>query len=935
MDEGVGQDIQRIKGIKTDIKMNTEDLLKLWAKSKKGDSEIRYSLIYHLLDTVAVTKALWEYTFQQDLKDFISGQLGIINDEAIVWLSYWVGLHDIGKASPAFQRKCTTAMNELKELDFIFINEDNNHGEVTSLLLKKFLAEKLGLQLANNIAITVGGHHGVFPRAEQINSIGLDTGKGAKWKESQRQIFDIITKISNIDSVHSPNKMPSPSFFMILAGLTSVADWIASNEDFFPYDVKHSLDEHILYSKQQAKKAINALYWDKWEPGKDNISFQSLFAFPKIRPLQESIIDISNQIKDNPGLVIIEAPMGEGKTEAAIYLSDVWNTILKQRGCYFALPTMATSNQMFGRVKSFVTKRYPEKTTNLLLMHGHASLSAEFESMILGGKYKISEITSDEGYDGVSGGVVASEWFTQRKRGLLAPFGVGTIDQILLAVLQTRHVFVRLFGLSGKTIIIDEVHAYDSYMSTLIERLLEWLAALNTSVILLSATLPKNRKDALLKAYIKGVTQKDTDTPINFSDIKYPRISWADGKNIKAQHINTSVDSSKIIRLEYIDGKLPGDNDEYLLGIKLKDALSDGGCAAVICNTVDKAQQVYMNLKKYFSEIASDGYPELDLLHARFLYGERKLREERTLIRYGKEKNVNRPYRGILVSTQIIEQSLDLDFDLMVSEMAPVDLLLQRAGRMHRHKRNNRPEKLNRPTLWICQPEINNDVPFFGYGTEAVYDPHILLRSWLAIKDENQLAIPDEIEELIENVYGENLKCPENEALQDAWNRTKQELEQKIDSNKKEAEDRRIKWPGFSGQLSHITFDPREEDNPDLHPAFQALTRLTEPSINIICLFGDKDHAFLDQSLTKSINMLIKPDNHLIIQLLKQTASLSKKRLVMAILSNEAFSIPQIWREIPVLRHHYILWFDKQGNCTIDKYAIHLDRELGLVINKC
>ena len=186
MDEGVGQDIQRIKGIKTDIKMNTEDLLKLWAKSKKGDSEIRYSLIYHLLDTVAVTKALWEYTFQQDLKDFISGQLGIINDEAIVWLSYWVGLHDIGKASPAFQRKCTTAMNELKELDFIFINEDNNHGEVTSLLLKKFLAEKLGLQLANNIAITVGGHHGVFPRAEQINSIGLDTGKGAKWKESQR-----------------------------------------------------------------------------------------------------------------------------------------------------------------------------------------------------------------------------------------------------------------------------------------------------------------------------------------------------------------------------------------------------------------------------------------------------------------------------------------------------------------------------------------------------------------------------------------------------------------------------------------------------------------------------------------------------------------------------------------------------------------------------
>jgi len=928
------------------MNMKTTDLLKLWAKIKDDNPEKRYPLIYHLLDTTSVTKILWKCTFQQDLKDFISDQLGINNNEAISWLSYWAGLHDIGKASPAFQRKFIIAKNELEELGFVFINEENNHGEVTSLLLKTFLIEKIEPLLANHIAITVGGHHGVFPRAEQINSIGSDAGKGAKWKEAQRQIFDIITQLGNMDSIHSPNKMPSPSFFMILAGLTSVADWIASNEDYFPYDVKHPLEEHVQYADQQARKAINALHWDKWEPAKEDMSFQNIFSFPMIRPLQESIVNISSELKNKHGLVIIEAPMGEGKTEAAMYLSDIWNTNLMQRGCYFALPTMATSNQMFGRVKSYIAKRYPDKTTNLMLMHGHASLSAEFESISQNSKYEISEIKSDKGYDGVSGGVIASEWFTQRKRGLLAPFGVGTIDQILLAVLQTRHVFVRLFGLSGKTVIIDEVHAYDSYMSTLLERLLEWLAALNTSVILLSATLPQNRKDALLKAYIKGLPQKDADISINVSDIRYPRISWTDEGNIKSQHINTSTDSSKIIRLEYINRILPEDKGEFLSGIKLKKALSAGGCAAVICNTVDKAQQVYTALKEYFSNTASDGYPELDLLHARFPYGERKLREERTLIRYGKEnatikcddgieRPINRPNRAVLVSTQIIEQSLDLDFDLMISEMAPVDLLLQRAGRMHRHIRNNRPEKLNRPTLWICQPEMNNDVPFFGKGTEAVYDPHILLRSWLAIKDKNKIVIPDEIEELIEKVYGENLKCPENKTLQDAWNVTKQELEQKIDSSKKEAEERQIKWPGFSGQLSHITYDPREEDNPDLHPAFQALTRLADPSVNIICLFGNRDLAFLNQSLTKPINMLIKPDNHLIIQLLKQTASLSKKRLVMAILNNEAFSIPQLWREIPVLRHHYILWFDKQGNCNIDNYTIRLDRELGLVINKC
>ena len=178
-----------------------------------------------------------------------------------------------------------------------------------------------------------------------------------------------------------------------------------------------------------------------------------------------------------PGLVIIEAPMGEGKTEAAIYLADKWVTNRKQRGYYFALPTMATSDQMFGRVKAYLTKRYPSDSVNLMLLHGHASLSTEFEA--IKDKFEIRNVASDDPndktFDSVNAGVVASEWFTSRKRGLLSPFGVGTIDQSLLAVLQTRHVFVRLFGLAHKTIIIDEVHAYDAYMSTLLERLLEWL----------------------------------------------------------------------------------------------------------------------------------------------------------------------------------------------------------------------------------------------------------------------------------------------------------------------------------------------------------------------------------------------------------------------------------------------------------------------------
>src|SRR5207248_9773559 len=118
-------------------------------------------------------------------------------------------------------------------------------------------------------------------------------------------------------------------------------------------------------------------------------------------------------------------------------------------------------------------------------------------------------VAGNPGYDGAPAGVVAAEWFTHRKRGLLAPFGVGTVDQVLLAVLQTRHVFVRLFGLAHKTVVVDEVHAYDAYMTTLLERLLEWLGALEAPVVLLSATLPRERRDRLARAYGNGLGRVD------------------------------------------------------------------------------------------------------------------------------------------------------------------------------------------------------------------------------------------------------------------------------------------------------------------------------------------------------------------------------------------------------------------------------------------
>ena len=238
----------------------------------------------------------------------------------------------------------------------------------------------------------------------------------------------------------------------------------------------------------------------------------------KPRPLQHAIIPLAEKM-DSPQLFVIEAPMGEGKTEAAWYVADCWDRH-GGAGTYVALPTMATSNQMFERVKKFLDLA---GGGNLMLLHGKAALNEQFD------KLKYAARVYDP--DGSTSGVVAESWFADNKKHrLLAPFGVGTIDQVLLSVLQTKHGFVRLFGLAGKCVILDEVHAYDAYMTTLLERLLRWLAALAfyerrmpddplrfdvTGMIGAAFTGQKKYADAeplLLQGY-EGIKKRETTIP--------------------------------------------------------------------------------------------------------------------------------------------------------------------------------------------------------------------------------------------------------------------------------------------------------------------------------------------------------------------------------------------------------------------------------------
>jgi len=626
--------------------------------------------------------------------------------------------------------------------------------------------------------------------------------------------------------------------------------------------------------------------------------------------------------------------MGEGKTEAAMLLADCWAARLGQQGCYFALPTQATSNQMFDRVRSFLARRYRSDFVNLQLLHGHAALSAEFQLMRQQGD-KLLTLGEVYGEDEDQASVAAAEWFTHRKRGLLAPFGVGTIDQALLAVLQTKHVFVRLFGLAHKTVIIDEVHAYDTYMSTLLERLLEWLAALGSSVVLLSATLPEAKRDALLNAYASGAGDEPS---FGLSErVQYPRMSCVfPGRPIRTQHVPASPAGRKALRLEWTD------RDPQALGAALRDALEAGGCAAVVCNTVARAQKLYTALKEFFPRLdAVDGQPELDLLHSRYMYGDREEREKRCLVRFGKPKTtvgdpqVERPRRAVLVSTQIIEQSLDLDFDLMVTDLAPVDLMLQRSGRLHRHEGRDRSAGLREPVLWVCEPtEAADGVPVFGHEgvDEYVYDAHVLLRSWFAIRDRESVRIPEDVSGLIEQVYGAR-PCPRElpASLAEVWRDSLQAQADARRSHQAKAMKLVIRSPTYADEMMEDFSRRLAEDSPALHEDLQALTRLCGPSLQVVCLFGSPESASMALEGQGSVPLHMAPDCELLPQILRRSLTISHRSLVARLLADGLQ--PEGWRRCPLLRHSRALFFGPSGVAEVGSFRIHLDSELGLLVN--
>ena len=886
----------------------SESILAFWAKTDERSDQV-HPLLFHLIDANEVAQEMWQKALPDPLKNELASALDLPVVDAGKLISFWIALHDLGKASPAFQGKHGPSKIRLEQMGFSFppvaAFDPRPHGLVTGWIIST-QGEALGLppEEAEALARALSGHHGIWPDSHTfINDPSCSSNLGDKhWRKIQRTLIDTLRLIYDPPKLNRfpPEGADRNIFLTIFSGLTSVADWLASMQSTFPpVGTQYSPDEYLVLSHSRAETVVLEQGWHAWDDpsGGTPITFQQ--AFPHLgcpRPLQSEVFDRANNTA-LPVLALIEAPTGIGKTEIAFLLADRWMARSNRPGFYVAMPTQATSNQIYGRAIDFLSRCYPNVNVNFHLVHGHAILSDQYEKTIVYG-------VGDDHQTGIG----AAAWFLPRKRTLLAPFAVGTVDQVFLSVLQTRHFFVRLFGLYGKVLVFDEVHAYDAYQSELFCRLLAWLRALKVSVILLSATLPAKVRGEFIAAY-GGATDAVTKT-------EYPRLTLVENENVRQYTLPPG--ESRPVYLDRL-GSTPADVVRYL-----RAKLDRGGCAAVICNTVSRAQAIYQAVKE-------DGVAPGNtfLFHARFPFAWREQMEQKVLARFGPN---GQQRHGIVIATQVIEQSLDLDFDLMVSELAPIDLLIQRAGRLHRHARTGRPTSVSEPHLGLIVPPRTPDGdPDFG-SDAYIYRPYHLLRTELVLHPKKELLLPKEAPTLIELVYGDqDLEVDDHTAS--ALRQSKDTMQKAIQESKKQARRRIVPAPESDDLLTRPS-DDLDEDAPTVHKDFQALTREAPPGVNLVCLnrLPDGRTVFEPSDPTTMIDVNQVPSKQEIKNLLRYTVQSQRPELVGYISGRLPFAP---WQGTPALRYHYPVIF-VNGKADLDDFrlCIELDRELGLRITK-
>ncbi len=671
----------------------------------------------HLLNVAAVCHVL-----QQQLPLSLQEDGGFAKKSAAV--------HDVGKVSPGFQLKYfrDSLVKSLPEFsDKVYSQFSTDHSHIGACALWAYAGAEDPFHCPA-IAQIVAMHHGsvrVAPAPDDtVNPLG-----GKAWSEQRKQLIqEMETLYGSLDFTFMSTAQRD-----FIAGMVTISDWIGSDETFFP---PHGFPDRTDLNAV-ARNAVSAcgLCTPELIAG---LSFEDIFGFPPF-DIQEQFGNLVNK----PGIYVLEAPMGVGKTEAALYAAYLLMSKGLNQGLFFGLPTRLTSDRIHKRIDAFL-KKICTPVTTARLAHGTAWL--KFFENDGSDALRLFEHGGEELSPGNS-------WFNPRKRALLHPFVVGTIDQALMSILRVKHHFVRTFGLAGKVVILDEVHSYDGYTGTLIENMASQLTTLGCSVIILSATLTGERRFAFFSKLHKAPESPNLQrsSGSDFSNA-YPLIT---GKTINGKFFSEPAAApaglSYAVCVEAIS--------DIALAKRAVEKAMGAHCVLCIANTVAKAQAWYDAV----SAEAPEGVFPIGLLHSKFPGFQRSKIENIWMERLGKEndgdqqKKNRRPDGCILIATQVVEQSVDIDADYLITEIAPTDMLLQRMGREWRHLRENRPCIMPEVLIISGDPTDSDSIEgvydAFGKSNCKVYAPWILWRTWQVWGNLIKVELPADIRILLEATY--------------------------------------------------------------------------------------------------------------------------------------------------------------------------------------
>ena len=908
----------------------------LWGKSA-ADGRPNL-LVQHLLDTAAVAELIWDRFLAASLKERLNrccqGRGGVMYE----WLC---GVHDVGKASPAFQIKVPELAQRLPDAGLTWerltaSERGWHHALAGAVIVRRVLADAWSSAAVSWVWPIIAGHHGSVPGPGKLRPPGYARALGSRpWLHAQD---DLVATIADALGVSLPSLCPTATprraEQLALLGAVVMADWIASDERNFP-GICDLPQVSMDVARRRAERAWNKLMLrGGWAPSQLSTGptvFTDRFHVAP-RPVQRAAVDVAASIP-SPGIIVVEAPTGEGKTEAALAAAEVLARHFGSDGVFVGMPTQATADAMYSRVRTWA--QGIDAGVPLALLHGKRRFNKEWRAI----EDSVRFVATEDDWYGVESETslpvtAPAEWFLGRKRGLLTPLAVGTIDQLLHAATRTKHVMLQHTGLAGRVVMLDEVHAYDVYMSQFLHEGLRWLGDGGVPVVVLSATLPPHIRGSLVRSYLQGALgQRDVDLSKLPHSAGYPCVlaAWADFGQARFTQAACGPWRPPV-KVEVDVADEGSDRDDCGVISILQDCLCDGGCALVVRNTVARAQETYEAARDAFSG-------DVVLLHGRLTVGTRADLTERLLRELGPPGGRERPPRRIVIATQVAEQSFDVDVDLLVTDLAPMDLLLQRAGRLHRHERpaTDRPPRVRSPRLVITGMGCaqTGAPPFFPAGSEAVYGRSALLRSAALVLEaagRGEWTLPADVPGLVARAYAREVAVPDgwSDALATA------DREQEADMSSREARARQfllagpqaLGLPTLAGLHDNSVAELRDED------AVAAVVRDGEPSVEVVLVRRDDRQYLTLTGRRLGITGEAVSDPELLDEVLQSAVRLPAWPALTEAARRELRPLPAWGSEDAWLSHARALVVDAGGRAQVGGFALVYDHELGLIATR-